>query len=68
MSKFEGVLRCKDCKKEFPITEADRDVPLSVLIEQGKIDGGHVWNFKGKKYALRHGTEEDYEDFEGERG
>lgn len=53
------VLCCKNCKKEFQITEADRDTALIDLIEQGKIEGGHVWNMRGRKYALRHPTRDE---------
>jgi hypothetical protein len=59
-------LRCKDCKKEFIITMKDMDVALIELIKQGKIDGGHVWHTRGRKYDLRHPTREECEYLEEE--
>jgi len=57
------VLRCKDCKKEFPLTEEDRNVALIDLIEQGKIERGHIWTSLLEEEEtgcqLRHETEED---------
>ena len=51
-------LRCKDCRKTFTVPS---DVALQDLIEQGKVEGGHVWTeaFYGEKYQLRHTTRED---------
>jgi len=60
------VLRCKDCKKEFPITEEDELVPLQKLIEQGKVDGGHLW-YRGRKYDLRHRSYSDILEEQADR-
>jgi len=59
-------LCCVDCKKSWKV---DPDVPLGKLIEQGIIPSDHLWTCTGDlKPALRHMTEEDYEDKYTEEG
>jgi len=54
-------VRCKDCKGEW---EIDEDTPLN----QTQVPLNHTWHFRGRKYELRHKTEEDYREAELETG